>query len=198
MRVCAEDGPQRHRGGGCRRRRGWDRGAGGSMRPHRLPGSSRCGRGSAAGPGRPTMAGISRSISAAAGCIRPTAIPGERLPRPKGCAIDLDAAALEPHFGSDRLSAVRAGELSCGARAFHPAGRARSPSDAPDIPRRDSCSSRCGRWNALINAVGTYVSGSRARARVDAGFQSLPRQRRELAGGRGTAARGPPMASWSS
>ena len=37
-----------------------------------------------------------------------------------------------------------------------------------------------------------------ARARVDEGFQPLPRQRRELAGGRGTAARGPPMASWSS
>ena len=176
-------GQQRYRGGDRRRRRRRHRrGPAASRRAGRLS----PGRGAAAarrprvdGQSRPNHCSRSRLRLAAFG--RPQSLAGDcRGARPHDRQ---DAAALDAAFASDRLSRVRAGQLSGraadvlstgrrarrggGGRSRRKLSRAARPLEQPDHRDRN------------------LRERSRARPGIGPRFQPLRRQRRELPGGRG-------------
>ena len=105
------------------------------------------------------MARASRSISAAAGCIRPTAIPGPRSREAPGPHHRQDAAALDQAVVADPVSARRAAGLPQGdgrplSTGLKPCWRRAATSQPARHCRRAAAGTT---WST---AVGTYISGA--------------------------------------
>ena len=153
-------GKQRYRGGGCRRRRGWHCRVPAAQRGgDRLPADRSARAAWRTGVDDRRRPASSRSIWAAAGCIRPIAIRGARLPRRKAARSTRrrrPGRALRLPIGFPLAEQARLLEALRGILCAASPRRRRTSRTLRPRP----CSIRDGRWNNLIGAVGTYVSGA--------------------------------------
>ena len=142
--------------------------------------SSRRGRGSAAGPGRsrdpsgfPLDLGCGWLHSADRN-------PWTAIAEAQGRSIDRTPPPWMRPSAPIGFPLAEQADSSRRVRAVPSAGCAKPPKRSR-TRRRRPCSSRDRRWNALINAVSTYISGAELDRVSVARFRPLRRQRRELA-----------------
>ena len=117
--------------------------------------------------------GLSRSTSAAAGCIRLTAIPGRKIAEAQGRTIDKTRPpwtrpSLPIRFSLEEQQEFRRAmdALYDRIEAHARQGRRRR--------RRAQALPPGGRWNNLITAVGTYHQRRRTRPHLGTRFHQLP------------------------
>ena len=153
------DGLQRYRSGDCWRWRGrYCGGPAGSRTRRSIVSSLKPGRGLEDAHGRIATIRHHRSILAADGCIRPTATRGERLPRAtatRSTGRRRPGRDIRPRSAFRFQSRTAFLKLSGNSMS----GSTPYPKDSGTSHPRFFLAS-LGRWNDLIDAVSTYVSGA--------------------------------------